>query len=190
MNQIDDALGRIISQTGIGKFDLVGMDACLMGMLEVYNSLEPHARYAVASEEVEPSMGWAYNYFLTQLNEHPEMSGADLSKAIVDGYIQQDLSIRDDDAYLELLSSYNLPPEVDKDLFSEKMTDRVTLSAVDLAVLPDFNNNFNHLIMALKESDQSKIAEARSYSQAYLNILDDGLPSPYIDLKNFLSILK
>jgi hypothetical protein len=189
LNRLDMALGEIIAQTGIGKFEVIGLDACLMGMLEVYNSLEPYARYAVASEEVEPAMGWAYDYFLTQLTEHPEMESAQFAQAIIDGYIQKDLRIQDSAAYQQLLTVYNLPENVEKDLFSNKMSERVTLSAVDLALLPAFNEKFNQVLLALKESDQGMVAEARSYSQAFFNIFDDGLPSPFIDLKSFLNMI-
>ena len=189
LNQLDSALGEIIAQTGIGKFELVGLDACLMGMLEVYNSLEPHARYAVASEEVEPSMGWAYDYFLTKLTESPEMDGAGLAQAIVDGYIQQDLRIQNDMAYKELLEDYQIPEEAGKELVADKFSERVTLSAVDLSVIPEFNQKFNQLLTNIKEIDQGIVAEARSYSQAFYNVFDDGLPSPFIDLMNFLNVL-
>jgi len=189
LNQMDAALSEIIAQTGIGKFELVGMDACLMGMLEVYSMLEPHALYAVASEEYEPGMGWAYSYFLKQLVESPEMDGADLAGAIVDGFIHQDLRIRDSIAYKELLADYDLPQDIDEELIAGKLAEHITLSAVNLSVLPELNNTFNQLILALKESDQGMIAEARSYAQAFLNIFDDELPSPYIDLKNFLNIV-
>ena len=63
MDQVDTALGQIRQQTGIDKFDIVGMDACLMGQLEVLSALEPHARYAITSEETEPALGWAYTAF-------------------------------------------------------------------------------------------------------------------------------
>jgi len=59
LDQLDAALGQIRQQAGIDKFDIVGMDACLMGQLEVLSALEPHARYAITSEETEPALGWA-----------------------------------------------------------------------------------------------------------------------------------
>ena len=45
-------------------FELIGMDACLMGHLEVLTMLASHARYAVVSQETEPALGWAYAAFL------------------------------------------------------------------------------------------------------------------------------
>ena len=59
MQEIDDALGAIVADTGIGAFELVGFDACLMGQLEVMSAIAPHADTRVGSEETEPSLGWA-----------------------------------------------------------------------------------------------------------------------------------
>ncbi len=42
-------------------FDVVGFDTCLMATLETAQMLSRHADYMVASEEVEPSNGWAYS---------------------------------------------------------------------------------------------------------------------------------
>ena len=78
---LDTALGEIRSQTGLDKFELIGMDACLMGQLEVFSALEPHARYAVASQETEPALGWAYTSFLDTLTQNPDVTGADLGRS-------------------------------------------------------------------------------------------------------------
>ena len=68
---LDTALGDIRARTGLDKFELIGMDACLMGQLEVFSALAPHARYAVTSQETEPSLGWAYTSFLDTLTKIP-----------------------------------------------------------------------------------------------------------------------
>jgi hypothetical protein len=57
LSEIDDALARARAAAGIDKFELVGMDACLMGHLEVMNALAEHANFAVLSQE--PSRRWA-----------------------------------------------------------------------------------------------------------------------------------
>ena len=81
LEDLDEALGEIRAQTGLDKFELIGMDACLMSHIEVYDALAPHARYAVASQETEPALGWAYTGFLSQLVQNPDMSGAELGQA-------------------------------------------------------------------------------------------------------------
>ena len=66
---------RSSTATGIDAFELVGFDACLMGQLEVMSGIAPHAKYAVGSEETEPSLGWSYAGFLTALTENTAMTG-------------------------------------------------------------------------------------------------------------------
>ncbi|MEW5939762.1 MAG: clostripain-related cysteine peptidase, partial [Chloroflexota bacterium] len=89
MQDIDEALGTILANTGVDAFEFVGFDACLMGQLEVMSAVTPHARYAVGSEETEPTLGWAYSGFLRQLADNPSMDGGELGKAVVDSYITQ-----------------------------------------------------------------------------------------------------
>ena len=106
--RLEKSLKTIVEETGIGQFELIGMDACLMSMLEVYNALAPYSHYAVASEEVEPGVGWAYFEFLRALSAKPEMSGADLSKAIVAAYVNKDQRILNEKARGKLIASYGL----------------------------------------------------------------------------------
>ena len=42
-----------------------------MAHLEVFSALAPHARYAVASQETEPALGWAYTGFLEGADRQP-----------------------------------------------------------------------------------------------------------------------
>ncbi len=71
LNELDAALQTIRERTGMDKFELIGLDACLMGQVEVLSALAPHARYAVVSEETEPALGWAYASFLQALDRTP-----------------------------------------------------------------------------------------------------------------------
>ena len=66
------------------EIDLIGFDACLMGMVEVAYQLLGETDYVVASEETEPVGGWAYQYFLYDLIMQVDNSPANLGKAIVD----------------------------------------------------------------------------------------------------------
>ena len=101
LNDLDKALGTIRSQTGVDKFELIGMDACLMSQIEVLTALAPHGRYAVVSEETEPALGWAYTSFLDTLTANPNVTGAELAKSIVKTYIVDDQRIVDDQARAE-----------------------------------------------------------------------------------------
>lgn len=68
--------------------DVVGMDACLMTMLEVAYQLRDHARILVGSEEVEPGAGWPHAAILGDLVARPAMTGRDLATAIVLRYAE------------------------------------------------------------------------------------------------------
>jgi hypothetical protein len=83
-------LGRVISKgvETIGqKFDLLGMDACLMSNIEVAYQLRDHVRYIVASEENEPADGWPYDRILRRITDNPGMQAAELARYIVSDYV-------------------------------------------------------------------------------------------------------
>jgi len=79
------ALQAIVATRG-DKLDLVGFDACLMGMWEVTSATAPYARTFVGSEEVEPADGWRYDVALSPLVASPEATATDLGTWIADGY--------------------------------------------------------------------------------------------------------
>lgn len=189
LNDLERALGQIITNTGIGKFELVGMDACLMSMLEVFNGLAPYAHYAVASQEIEPSVGWAYNSFLSDLVARPEMSGADLGRQIVESYLVEDERILNDEARKTMLAGYGYYDPKTADELAQEWGTTITLSAVDLSALPALNTSLDNFLMALKNVDQARVAEARSYAQVFQNVFGTIYPPPYIDLANFADIV-
>jgi len=69
--------------------DLVGFDACLMGMIEIAHEIkDTGASVMVGSEEAEPWDGWPYDTILGDLNSNPLLTAAQLGTAIVDRYYQ------------------------------------------------------------------------------------------------------
>lgn len=196
LNDIDKALATIRSQTGIDKFELIGMDACLMSQMEVVDSLAPHARFAVLSEETEPALGWAYTGFLDDLTANPGMSGADLAQAIVKTYIVDDQRIVDDQARAELvgrgstlggLFGSSAVPSANQ--VAAEMGSDVTLSALDLQSFPALMQSVNNLAFALQQADPKAISQSRSYAQSFTSIFGKSVPPSYIDLGNWISLL-
>src|SRR5215467_1007312 len=77
------------AQRSLGrKVDVVGMDACLMTMLEVAYQLRDHAQLLVGSEEVEPGPGWPHAAILGDLTKSPTMTGPELGAMAVQRYIE------------------------------------------------------------------------------------------------------
>jgi len=70
-------------------FDLIGFDACLMATLETAIVLEPYADYMIASEEVEPGIGWYYTGWITALSRNTSIKTIDLGKKLIDDYVKE-----------------------------------------------------------------------------------------------------
>lgn len=84
---LESAKGILDERTGTKvKLDIVGFDACLMGMIEVSYAMRNVANYVVGSEWVEPGDGWPYDTILGELAGTPSFSARDLSGVIVTKY--------------------------------------------------------------------------------------------------------
>jgi hypothetical protein len=195
--EIDQALETIRDQSGLAQFEVLGMDACLMGHLEVFTALAPHARYAVASQETEPALGWAYTGFLGPLVRNPDMGGEELSRLIVQTYIQEDQRIVDDQARAELLRQgspmgglFGLLGGPSAAQVSQQMAQNTTLSAIDLAAMPDLIASVNDLAYALQQDNQPSVAQSRAYAQSFTSVFGRNVPASYIDLGSFAQLVK
>lgn len=190
LQEVEAALATVRAETGLDKFELVGMDACLMSHLEVYTLLADHSRYAVASQETEPALGWAYAAFLAPLVQNPAMSGADLGQLIVQTYIDGDQRIVDDQARAELTGGGRpgaglfggAPPA---EAVARQLSQNITLTAADLSKIPALNTNLNHFLVTLQQANPRAVAQARSYAQNYTSIFGRDAPPSYLDLGHF-----
>lgn len=86
MRDLRTALESVTSSGGC-PLDIVGFDACLMGMLEVDYDIMPYAHYRVGSQEVEPFDGWDYIALMTYLNQNSAAPPAAVAREIVRGYM-------------------------------------------------------------------------------------------------------
>ena len=195
LSEIDQALTEIRNQTGVDKLDIVGMDACLMSQLEVYTALQPHAHYALASEEVEPSLGWAYSAFLQELVDNPDMSSQELATEVVSSYVSQDLRIVDDQARQDFLrqgspmGGFFGVSSVSADQLARQIGRDGTLTAVDLDSLPGLIAQFNNFAYILQNEDQATVATARNYSQSYTSVFGEPSGPSYIDMGHFVQLV-
>ena len=198
--EIDQALSDIRAQTGIDQFELIGMDACLMGGVEIFSALAPHARYAVASQEVEPALGWAYAGFLEELTLNPGINGGDLGRLIVDSYIKEDFRILDPEARAGLMGQGNplgglfglfggAPTTASPDQIVRQMEQNITLTAVDLSQIPALVDSVNDLSLAMSGDNQQLIAQTRTYAQSFTSVFGNNVPPSYIDLGHFAQLL-
>jgi hypothetical protein len=140
--------------------DVVGMDACLMTMLEVAYQLRDHARILVGSEEVEPGDGWPYDTMLGDLTARPAMTPAELATAVVHRY---------------------------GEYYSGARSAPATQSAIDLARLDDLVRAVDGLARTLLGALPSKDLEVALYSawRRSLRFFDN----LYVDLHHFAANL-
>jgi hypothetical protein len=62
---------------------VVGFDACLMGMVEVYYEIQPYVGWAVAANDEIPTTGWPYKDILNLIGKDPTIEPGKLAESIV-----------------------------------------------------------------------------------------------------------
>lgn len=67
--------------------DILGLDVCLMAMVEVLYEIREHAGLVVTSEEIEPTKGWPYNRVITAFSDMPKASALTLARKIVREFV-------------------------------------------------------------------------------------------------------
>jgi len=158
--ELKAALTKISKESlGGGKIDILGMDSCLMAMIEVGYQVRDSVRLMVACEDVEPIESWPYDFILSELKKHPDMDAEQFGQVIVRKYTI---------SYVE-------------------RKDFVTQSVCDLSKADDLGMAISTLAKrleaALDHPDlRTKIIVARAMAQPYY-VRD------YVDLYDFCDIL-
>jgi hypothetical protein len=80
-------LGAALASLQNGQISVLGFDACLMSMAEVYDQFQNSVRFVVGSANEVPKAGLPYDKILEQLVAQPNMTDADLAKLIVDKFV-------------------------------------------------------------------------------------------------------
>ncbi|MDX1992510.1 MAG: clostripain-related cysteine peptidase [bacterium] len=143
--EVDTALTEIRQQVGIDKFDLIGFDACLMGAFEVYQTLQPHAQYAVASSELVPGNGWNYTDTLLDLLDFPDMDARQFGTSVVDRFVEY---------YTDVQTNYRT--------FTLSLIDLSKMAALDQAM-----QTFVEAVAASPAESLETLSAARSKALVY-----------------------
>lgn len=165
LNEMQQAFAMVYSLSDVNPpFEIIGFDACLMATIDTAKVFAPIARYLVASEELEPGIGWHYTGWLNRFGENTGVNGAQVGKFICDTYIAN-------------CANYDCDAEV-------------TLSVIDLGRLPALTQAYDNLgnealIAAAKQPSNFMAAlgrnaiDAENYGgntkeQGYSNMVDLG----------------
>ncbi|GAB4113460.1 MAG: hypothetical protein Fur005_28870 [Roseiflexaceae bacterium] len=84
--ELEQALASTQAQLNGRRFDLIGFDACLMAQLDVLLAVAPYGDIAVASADLVPNDGWAWDAWLSSLTQTPSQNGRELAEAAVQSY--------------------------------------------------------------------------------------------------------
>jgi len=161
-------LGKSLAELRLEKVPkdrvVIGFDACLMGMVEVFYEIHPYAGWAVAADDEIPDTGWPYTNILNFLGSDPYMQPKKLAENIM----------------RLCAESYSDP--------DQNPESRVSFAACDLsnspAVLQAMKNLTSELSACIKErSVRDAVKEARDFAE-------DLREKAYVDLYAFCSNLK
>ncbi len=163
--EIDAALADARAELGIERFDIVGFDACLMGVADVAVTLQDDADYVIFAQEVIPSNGWEYTTSIGAIKANPDWDAFQVGAAFVDSYM---------DYYA-----------------GEGARTKVDLALVETAGLPGLTaalENFGQVVGADTVELLSALGSARNNSQVFGASLSDRAEYySYIDLRDFMN---
>lgn len=162
MTEISSGLNKTKFIAEGNKFEWIGFDACLMGMIEVADMLSEYSDYLIASEEVEAGTGWEYSCLKT-LSDGDHFDGVAAAQEIVDAFSE---SSENTDNY-----SYDY-----------------TLACLDLSEVEDAVNSFETLILEAEEEVRdggySRIARHRDETKTFGKVSSESFYDT-IDLYDF-----
>jgi len=153
-------LQRALKNVG-QKLDILGMDACLMSMIEVCYQLRETADILVSSQAQEPLEGWPYEMILRRLVDDPYMQPRELAHVIVEEFVA---------------------------LYADFEDSSTTLAACDLNQCDALVRHFSELTEVLMENvDLTEVFDAIMLAR-YLVKADDVIES--VDLFDYFELLR
>ncbi|NJN17137.1 MAG: FHA domain-containing protein [Oscillochloris sp.] len=161
--ELSSALESAARRSNHGSFDLIGFDACLMAQLDVFQAVQPYGQVAVASAELEPNDGWAWDGWLSALAADTSQDAYAIAPVIVDTYI---------------------------DSFAGDEAEEVTLSAFDLTRLAPISDSLTELSEAMQQ-DLSVSYNAIGQARSFVSVYSPAYPEEFnaVDLGHFAELL-
>lgn len=108
MTEIQQAFSTVYREVQ-KPFDVIGFDACLMANLSNAYHMSKWGHIMIASQEIEPSIGWYYTQWLTNLNMNPDINLKKLGKNISDSYIHETSKIGFEQTTMSVISLDKIP---------------------------------------------------------------------------------
>lgn len=161
MPELLEALNEI-TNNGTNKLDILGIETCMTGNLEVAYQVHSCCDYFIAYPECGVTFNWPYEEPFSDLISNPSMSPEDLASCIVSYFVPQDL------------------PQYDM---------KTTMAAIDLSKIDEIVVEVDELAqMFILYSDEFKedIQTAQANTRIYAQFWDIDY---YIDPYHFMELL-
>ncbi len=97
LTDIDQALANAAGQTG-ARLEVIALAAGLMSDLDVLQTVQSHASFAVASAGLMPGSAWDYTAVLSQLNADPLVDGRQLAGDLVTAFVNYQRQVAGDES--------------------------------------------------------------------------------------------
>lgn len=94
---LDQALALAQSQAGGTRLDVIAMASSLMNQVDVLQTLQPYAAYAVASAGLVPGSSWDYEPVVEQLNADPLIDARQFSGDLVTAFVNFHRQLKGDE---------------------------------------------------------------------------------------------
>lgn len=169
-------------------FDIIGIDACLMGTMEIAYEFSPFTDYFVASEENIPGYGWPYREITQHLATNSMITPGEFASLIVDDYMA---TYRTGGLYHvadATLSAINLTMmdsviEVTNDFFGYLIDNKANYDASNIALSIDECSSYYYyqidylaFIYKLKENlDSASLSQLDTYADNLISVLEDAV---------------
>jgi len=137
LTELDQALAMAQSQTG-ARLEVIAFSAGLMGQLDVLQTVQPYAAYAVASPDLMPGSSWDFQAVLAQLDADPLIDGRQLAGDLVTAVVNTQRQLLGDEF--------------------------IVMTAVDLARIPALSVAVESLAVALA-ADPALYAEVAGFAR-------------------------
>ncbi len=163
------------------KFDVIGMDACLMANIEVIKGVKSYCDYYLASEDLEPGHGWDYEDVIAIIGKGSQQSLASIGTQLVDSFLDSSKHRYTQDktlSFLDLSHSDDLILKIDaltQTLNADNDFKAIGLSAYEAKKFAVSNTKKDGITMDIKSFNDelsSKKSSVKTLSDALSNTLD------------------
>ena len=155
--------------------DIIGFDACLMGMFEIAYQLRNQAKFIVGSQFVEPSSGWDYPRVLEDLSIDKESKtiATELVKFYADYYKYKSSDVTQSAYNLEVIEEVAKSLDIFAKLLLENLDDKKELKYTILSSQLFNKNEYVDMVDFVKNvQGRLKIEALEPYAKKLLEALD------------------